>query len=202
METFVGPKISRRDIEDEESATTTDEDEDDEAITAAEELDCGASLGVTLEDELITTLELEFSSRELEERACNELDDEEAIAELDCGASLGVTLELEFSSRELEERACNELDDVEAIAELDCGASLGMTLEDELITTLEEELTATESAALVSSSNSANKSLTCANAEVDKKRKLKAITIERIGKIYKKSRPKMDGFSFQSLKRN
>lgn len=194
METFVGPKISRRDIEDEESATTTDEDEDDEAITAAEELDCGASL--------VTTLELEFSSRELEERACNELDDEETIAELDCGASLGVTLELEFSSRELEERACNELDDVEAIAELDCGASLGMTLEDELIMTLEEELTATVSAALVSSSNSANKSLTCAKAEVDKRKKLKAITIERIGKIYKKSRPKMDGFSFQSLKRN
>lgn len=202
METFVGPKISRRDIEDEESATTTDEDEDDEAITAAEELDCGASLVVTLEDELITTLELEPSSRELEERVCNELDDVEAIAELDCGASLGVTLELEFSSRELEERACNELDDVEAIAELDCGASLVMTLEDELITTLEEELTATVSAALVSSSNSANKSLTCAKAEVDKKKKLKAITIERIGKIYKKSRPKMDGFSFQSLKRN
>jgi hypothetical protein len=75
LETFVGPKISRRDIEDEESATTTDEDEDDEAITAAEELDCGASL--------VVTLELEFSSRELEERACNELDDEEAIAELD-----------------------------------------------------------------------------------------------------------------------
>ncbi|MEE3339609.1 MAG: hypothetical protein VZR14_02670, partial [Hallerella sp.] len=143
-----------------------------------------------------------FSSRELEERACNELDDVETIAELDCGASLVTTLELEFSSRELEERACNELDDVEAIVELDCGASLVMTLEDELITTLEEELTATESAALVSSSNSANKSLTCAKAEVDKKKKLKAITIERIGKIYKKSRPKMDGFSFQSLKRN
>ena len=126
----------------------------------------------------------------------------ETIAELDCGASLGLTLELEFSSRELEERACNELDDVETIVELDCGTSLGMTLEDELITTLEEELTATVSAALVSSSNSANKSLTCAKAEVDKKKKLKAITIERIGKIYKKSRPKMDGFSFQSLKRN
>ena len=86
------------------------------------------------------------------------LEEEDATSlELDCGTSLTRTLEEEPSLRRLEEEE-------DAALELDCGTSLARTLE---LSELDEvgATVAAESAVLVSSSNSANKSRTCAFAE-------------------------------------
>ena len=114
--------------------------EEEDAATL--ELDCGTSFARTLEEEP--------SLRRLEE-------EEDASLELDCGTSLARTLEEELSLRRLEEEDAASL-------ELDCGTSLARTLE---LSELDEvgATVAAESAVLVSSSNSANKSRTCAFAE-------------------------------------
>jgi hypothetical protein len=84
------------------SVTTELEDFAEELEDFAEELDCFSSLAMTLEEDDAMTLDDKLSSRELEDRACHELDeelslriveDDEAIDELDCRASLAMTLE-------------------------------------------------------------------------------------------------------------
>lgn len=201
---MTGPRISRREIEDEEAATVVAEDEEtaelEDSAKLEEELDT-ARLSTAFRkesaepepeesDRASESAETAGIPRELERATSAELDELKiSTDELDwLEELLSKTLELDAS--ELLETA--ELETFSASDEEDAARTLELTgkASDEL------ETTADESAAFVSSSNSANRSRTCENAAADIKKKLKQKTRNRMGKIYKIRKDKRRSVSY------
>lgn len=203
---MTGPRISRREIEDEEAATVATDDEEttelEDSAKLEEELDT-ARLSSAFRKE---SAEPEESDGESESVATAEASRESATGtsdELERTTSAELD-ELRISTDELDGTSPDELDRLEELLartlELDASELLetaeletfSASDEEEAARTLElagrvsDELETTdESAAFVSSSNSANRSRTCENAAADIKKKLKQKTRNRMGKIYK-----------------
>ncbi len=199
---MTGPRISRREIEDEEAATVVAEDEEtaelEDSAKLEEELDT-ARLTSAFRKESAEPEPEESDGASESEKAADALSRESATetsGELDRATSAELD-ELRISADELnwlEELLSKtlELDASELLetAELE---TFSASDEDETARTLELtgkasdelETVADDSAALVSSSNSANRSRTCEDAAADIKKKHRQKTRNRIGKIYK-----------------
>lgn len=203
---MTGPRISRRETEEEDAATTVaTEDEETSELEDSAELD---------KARLSTALRKESAGTEPEE-SDGASESAETAGALSRESAAGVSCELErAASAELDElRISDELDktspdELDRLEEL-----LSKTLEldaSELLETAERETfsasdedepsaktleltgrasdeleTFEESAAFVSSSNSANRSRTCEDAAADIKKKHRQKTRNRMGKIYK-----------------
>lgn len=152
------------------------EESDGASESAETEASRESATSVSCELERTTSAELD----ELDKISTDELDWLEEL--------LSKTLELDAS--ELLET--DELETFSASDEEDAARTLELTgrASDEL------ETTADESAAFVSSSNSANRSRTCENAAADIKKKLKQKTRNRMGKIYKIRKDKRRSVSY------
>lgn len=175
--------MSRREIEDEDAARTgaeLDEETTSELEDSAEletPAESGAEAPAKSKDESGTTT---LSDGETPSESS-----ESATGKAACRESAPI-----FSADE--DSPSEELEDI--AEELESGADKlsdtpGPT-SDELETIAREldETAAEESADFVSSSNSANKSRTCANDGVKKNKTQKTVTKKRIPRIYKKSR--------------
>lgn len=221
---MTGPRISRRETEEEDAATTvaTDDEETSELEDSAE-LD---------KARLSTALRKESAEPEPEEsdRASESIETADALSkesatgvpcELDRATSAELD-ELKISTDELDKTSPDELDRLEELLsktfELDASELLetaeretfSASDEDETARTLELtgrasdelETVGDESAAFVSSSNSANRSRTCEDAAADIKKKHRQKTRNRMGKIYKIRKDKRRGplyFTFDML---
>ncbi len=180
---MTGPRISRREIEEEDAAATvaTDDEETAELEDSAkpdEELD-KARLSMAFRKESAEPEESDGASESAETEASRE-------------SATGVSCELErTTSAELDELDKISTDELDWLEEL-----LSKTLELTGKASDELETTADESAAFVSSSNSANRSRTCENAAADIKKKLKQKTRNRMGKIYKIRKDKRRSVSY------
>lgn len=195
---MTGPRISRRETEEEDAATTvaTDDEETSELEDSAE-LD---------KARLSTALRKESAEPEPEEsdRASESAETAGIPRELERATSAELD-ELKISTDELDKTSPDELDRLEELLsktfELDASELLetaeretfSASDEDETARTLELtgrasdelETVGDESAAFVSSSNSANRSRTCEDAAADIKKKHRQKTRNRMGKIYK-----------------
>lgn len=199
---MTGPRISRREIEDEEAATVVAEDEEtaelEDSAKLEEELDT-ARLSTAFRKESAEPEPEESDGASESEKAADALSRESATetsGELERATSAELD-ELRISADELnwlEELLSKtlELDASELLetAELE---TFSASDEDETARTLELtgkasdelETVADDSAAFVSSSNSANRSRTCEDAAADIKKKHRQKTRNRMGKIYK-----------------
>lgn len=199
---MTGPRISRREIEDEEAATVVAEDEEtaelEDSAKLEEELDT-ARLSTAFRKELAEPEPEESDGASESEKAADALSRESATetsGELERATSAELD-ELRISADELnwlEELLSKtlELDASELLetAELE---TFSASDEDETARTLELtgkasdelETVADDSTAFVSSSNSANRSRTCEDAAADIKKKHRQKTRNRMGKIYK-----------------
>lgn len=207
---MTGPRISRREIEDEEAATVATEDEEtaelEDSAKLEEELDT-ARLSTAFRKE---SAEPEESDGASESAVTAEASREsaETAGALSKESAAGISCELDrATSAELDELriSADELNWLEELLsktlELDASELLetaeletfSASDEDETARTLELtgkasdelETVADESAAFVSSSNSANRSRTCEDAAADIKKKHRQKTRNRMGKIYK-----------------
>ncbi len=198
---MTGPRISRREIEDEDAtATVATDDEETEEEDSAE-----------LEESELDKARLSTAFRK--ESAEPEESDRASESAVTAGAlskepTTGVPSELERATSaeldELDKISTDELDRLEELLsktlELDTSELLEIAEpetfsasdEDETARMLElagrasDELeTIDESAAFVSSSNSANRSRTCEDAAADIKKRHRQKTRNRMGKIYK-----------------
>lgn len=193
--------MSRREIEDEEAATIAAEDE------GTAELEDSAELEEELDKARLSTAFCEESAESVTEES-DGASESAATAEGFRESAAGISCELERATSakldELDKISTDELDWLEELLsktlELDASELLetaeletfSASDEEETARTLElagrasDELETTdESAAFVSSSNSANRSRTCANAATDIKKTHKQKTRNRMGKIYK-----------------
>lgn len=207
---MTGPRISRREIEDEEAATAATEDEEtaelEDSAKLEEELDT-ARLSTAFRKE---SAEPEESDGASESAVTAEASREsaETAGALSKESAAGISCELDrATSAELDELriSADELNWLEELLsktlELDASELLetakletfSASDEDETARTLELtgkasdelETVADDSAAFVSSSNSANRSRTCEDAAADIKKKHRQKTRNRMGKIYK-----------------
>lgn len=215
---MTGPRISRREIEDEEAATVVAEDEEtaelEDSAKLEEELDT-ARLSSAFRKE---SAEPEESDGASESAVTAEASREsaETAGALSKESAAGISCELDrATSAELDELKIpmDELDKtspdepgrleelLSKTLELDASELLetaeretfSASDEDETARTLELtgkasdelETVADDSAAFVSSSNSANRSRTCEDAAADIKKKHRQKTRNRMGKIYK-----------------
>lgn len=207
---MTGPRISRREIEDEEAATVVAEDEEtaelEDSAKLEEELDT-ARLSTAFRKE---SAEPEESDGASESAVTAEASREsaETAGALSKESAAGISCELDrATSAELDELRipADELNWLEELLsktlELDASELLetaeletfSASDEDETARTLELtgkasdelETVADDSAAFVSSSNSANRSRTCEDAAADIKKKHRQKTRNRMGKIYK-----------------
>lgn len=207
---MTGPRISRREIEDEEAATVVAEDEEtaelEDSAKLEEELDT-ARLSTAFRKE---SAEPEESDGASESAVTAEASREsaETAGALSKESAAGISCELDrATSAELDELriSADELNWLEELLsktlELDASELLetaeletfSASDEDETARTLELtgkasdelETVADDSAAFVSSSNSANRSRTCEDAAADIKKKHRQKTRNRMGKIYK-----------------
>lgn len=207
---MTGPRISRREIEDEEAATVVAEDEEtaelEDSAKLEEELDT-ARLSSAFRKE---SAEPEESDGASESAVTAEASREsaETAGALSKESAAGISCELDrATSAELDELriSADELNWLEELLsktlELDASELLetaeletfSASDEDETARTLELtgkasdelETVADDSAAFVSSSNSANRSRTCEDAAADIKKKHRQKTRNRMGKIYK-----------------
>lgn len=205
---MTGPRISRREIEDEEAATVVAEDEEtaelEDSAKLEEELDT-ARLSSAFRKESAEPEESDGASES--EKAADALSRESATetsGELERATSAELD-ELKIPTDELDKTSLDEPGRLEELLsktlELDASELLetakletfSASDEDETARTLELtgkasdelETVADDSAAFVSSSNSANRSRTCEDAAADIKKKHRQKTRNRMGKIYK-----------------
>lgn len=205
---MTGPRISRREIEDEEAATAATEDEEtaelEDSAKLEEELDT-ARLSTAFRKESAEPEESDGASES--EKAADALSREsttETSGELERATSAELD-ELKIPTDELDKTSLDEPGRLEELLsktlELDASELLetaeletfSASDEDETARTLELtgrasdelETVADDSAAFVSSSNSANRSRTCEDAAADIKKKHRQKTRNRMGKIYK-----------------
>lgn len=224
---MTGPRISRREIEDEEAATAATEDEEtaelEDSAKLEEELDT-ARLSTAFRKESAEPEPEESDGASESEKAADALSRESATetsGELERATSAELD-ELKISTDELDKTSPDEPGRLEELLsktfELDASELLetaeretfSASDEDETARTLELtgrasdelETVADDSAAFVSSSNSANRSRTCEDAAADIKKKHRQKTRNRMGKIYKIRKDKRRGplyFTFDML---
>lgn len=199
---MTGPRISRREIEDEEAATVVAEDEEtaelEDSAKLEEELDT-ARLSSAFRKESAEPEPEESDGASESEKAADALSRESATetsGELERATSAELD-ELRISADELnwlEELLSKTLElDASELLETAKLETFSASDEDETARTLELtgkasdelETVADDSAAFVSSSNSANRSRTCEDAAADIKKKHRQKTRNRMGKIYK-----------------
>lgn len=207
---MTGPRISRREIEDEEAATVVAEDEEtaelEDSAKLEEELDT-ARLSSAFRKESAEPEPEESDGASESEKAADALSREsttETSGELERATSAELD-ELKIPTDELDKTSLDEPGRLEELLsktlELDASELLetaeletfSASDEDETARTLELtgrasdelETVADDSAAFVSSSNSANRSRTCEDAAADIKKKHRQKTRNRMGKIYK-----------------
>ncbi|MGM9983421.1 MAG: hypothetical protein ACI38O_01875 [Fibrobacter intestinalis] len=200
--------MSRREMEDELATSTEEEldaaDEEESEDASDEELDMVSAKADNAESETAESADNESATAD-ERYPDEELSTaEESKAKLEelIRLLLDATTENELASCDellgnVAEEDAAKLELLSAAAELIADEEETRTSEEELGSALEllsstAELTATEeelneSAFFVSSSNSANKSRTCANAAEEKTKKLIAITINRMEQNLQKS---------------
>lgn len=204
---MTGPRISRREIDDEDAAATVaTEDEETEEEDSAEleesELD---------KARLSTAFRKESADPEESDGASESTETAGALSK---ESTTGVPSELERATSaeldELDKISTDELDRLEELPtqmlELDTSGLLetfsASDDEDaarmlELTGRASDELETTdESAAFVSSSNSANRSRTCEDAAADIKKRHRQKTRNRMGKIYKIRKDKRRAVSY------
>lgn len=199
---MTGPRISRREIEDEEAATVATEDEEtaelEDSAKLEEELDT-ARLSTAFRKESAEPEPEESDGASESEKAADALSRESATetsGELERATSAELD-ELRISADELnwlEELLSKTLElDASELLETAKLETFSASDEDETARTLELtgkasdelETVADDFAAFVSSSNSANRSRTCEDAAADIKKKHRQKTRNRMGKIYK-----------------
>ena len=191
---MTGPRISRREIDDEDAAATVaTEDEETEEEDSAEleesELD-KARLSTAFRKESAEPEESDGAS-ESAVTADAFRESTETAGALSKESTTGGPSELErATSAELDELDKISTDELDRLEELPTQMlELTGRASDELETT-------DESAAFVSSSNSANRSRTCEDAAADIKKRHRQKTRNRMGKIYKIRKDKRRAVSY------
>ncbi|WP_308602032.1 hypothetical protein [uncultured Fibrobacter sp.] len=200
--------MSRREMEDELATSTEEEldaaDEEESEDASDEELDMVSAKADNAESETAESADnesataderypdeelstAEESKAKLEEliRLLLDASTEDELAS--CDELLGNVAEEDAAKLELLSAAAELIADEEETraSEEELGSALELLSSTAELTATEEELN--ESAFFVSSSNSANKSRTCANAAEEKTKKLIAITINRMEQNLQKS---------------